>query len=122
MAKVLGIGGVFFKSTDPDKLTQWYAEHLGLKVEKYGGVRFDPEQMPKGGTTLWNPFKAETEHFQPSAKDFMFNFIVDDVDAALSQAAAGGAQLVGTPESYDYGRFGWFIDPDGNKIELWQPK
>ncbi len=121
MAKAIGIGGVFFKSADPQKLTSWYATHLGLKIDDFGGVRFDPATLPSGAYAVWCPFATATEYFLPSQKEFMPNLIVDDVDAALRQVAAGGARLIGNAESYDYGRFGWFMDPDGNKIELWQP-
>jgi len=122
MAKVLGIGGVFFKSPDPEKLSAWYVKHLGMTVEKYGGVKFEPGMMPPGGCTLWNPFKQSTDYFAPSTKDFMLNLIVDDVAAALEQVKAGGAQIIGEIADYDYGRFGHFVDPDGNKVELWEPK
>jgi predicted enzyme related to lactoylglutathione lyase len=122
MAKVLGIGGVFFKSPDPGKLSAWYTEHLGMTVEQYGGVKFAPATMPPGGCTLWNPFKASTDYFAPSTKEFMLNLIVDDVEGVLQRAAAGGAQIIGEVAEYDFGRFGHFVDPDGNKIELWTPK
>jgi len=122
MAKALGIGGVFFKSADPKKLTAWYAEHLGMTIEAYGAVKFLPTALPPGGSTVWNPFKATTDYFAPSTKDFMINLIVDDVSGALQQVQTGGAQIVGEIADYDFGRFGHFIDPDGNKIELWEPK
>jgi predicted enzyme related to lactoylglutathione lyase len=122
MARVLGIGGVFFKSADPKKLAQWYATHLGVKVEDYGAVSFKPKDLPEGAATVWSPFAATTEYFAPSTKEFMLNLIVDDVDAVLRDAQAGGATVVGDIADYDYGRFGHFIDPDGNKIELWMPK
>ena len=122
MAKALGIGGVFFKSADPKKLLEWYATHLGLKVEQYGAVTFEPKALPPGAKTVWTPFKADTDYFAPSSKEFMFNLIVDDVAGALRQVAEGGAQVVGEIADYPYGRFGHFIDPDGNKIELWEPK
>jgi predicted enzyme related to lactoylglutathione lyase len=122
MAKALGIGGVFFKSVDPQKLTAWYAQYLGLSIDDFGGVRFLPESLPIGAATVWCPFHASTEYFRPSLKELMLNFIVDDLEAALLQVQQGGARLIGGIESYDYGRFGWFVDPEGNKIELWQPK
>lgn len=122
MAKALGIGGIFFKSTDPKKLAQWYATHLGFSVEDYGGVAFDPTGLPSGSRTVWSPFSADTTYFAPSDKEFMINLVVDDVSGALQQAAGGGAQVVGEISDYPYGRFGHFIDPDGNKIELWEPK
>jgi predicted enzyme related to lactoylglutathione lyase len=120
-ARILGIGGVFFKSPDPQRLTDWYAANLGLQIDDFGGVRFDSRMLPHDSRTVWCPFKPGTEYFNPSTRDFMLNFVVDDVDAALRQIAAGGAKVIGNVEQYDYGRFGWFVDPDGNKIELWQP-
>jgi predicted enzyme related to lactoylglutathione lyase len=77
--------------------------------------------MPPNGLTVWSPFPADTDYFSPSEKQFMFNLVVDDLEEALAQVQKGGASLVGKIEKYDYGRFGWFIDPDGNKVELWQP-
>jgi predicted enzyme related to lactoylglutathione lyase len=121
VARALGIGGVFFKSDDPQRLTEWYATHLGMQIEDFGGVRFDPHALPVETHTVWSPFKATTEYFRPSTREFMLNLVVDDVDMALLQVAAGGGKVVGNVEQYDYARFGWFIDPDGNKIELWQP-
>jgi predicted enzyme related to lactoylglutathione lyase len=121
MAKVLGVGGVFFKSPDPVKLYEWYAEWLGFKAEPDSGYGFQPTNMPRQSFTVWSAFKASTKYFQPSSKEFMFNLVVDDLAGALSQVKQGGAQLVGGVEEFDYGRFGWFIDPDGNKVELWEP-
>ena len=120
MAKVLGIGGVFFKSSDPARLRAWYGRWLGLPVDDYG-ASLTPATIPPGGYTVWSPFAADTNYFAPSQASFMINLIVDDVDAALAQVREGGAQVVGAPEQHDYGRFGWFLDPDGNKVELWQP-
>jgi len=121
MAKVLGVGGVFFKSPDPQKLYDWYARWLGFKAEPQSGMRFLPQDMPKNSLTVWSAFESTTGYFAPSTKDFMFNLVVDDLEGALHQVQAGGAELVGDVEQYDYGRFGWFIDPDGNKVELWEP-
>jgi predicted enzyme related to lactoylglutathione lyase len=124
MAKVLGVGGVFFKSPDPARLTGWYAEWLGLPLMTEAGAAFAafaPAAMPAGAYTVWSPFVAGTTYFAPSAKDFMFNLVVDNLDEALRQVQAGGAQLAGEVEDSAQGRFGWFVDPDGNKVELWQP-
>lgn len=122
MASVLGLGGIFFKSKDPKALGAWYQEHLGLDVDpSFGGVSFQPSNMPQGGYSLWSPFQADTDYFKPSDQPFMINLIVDDVDAALAQVQAGGAVLVGEPEHSEFGSFGWFMDPDGNKVELWKP-
>jgi len=121
MAKVLGIGGIFFKSKDPKALTAWYGKWLSIPIDEHGYVSLLPASMPKGGYSVWSPFKQDTGYFEPSGKDFMMNLIVDDLDQALAQVVAGGAELSGEPEEHEYGRFGWFLDPDGNKIELWQP-
>lgn len=120
MAKVLGIGGIFFKSKDPQALIAWYQKTLGFSSESADYVSFAPATMPDGGCTVFSPFKDSTDYFAPSQREFMFNLVVDDLDGALSQVAAAGAELVGEVESYSYGRFGRFMDPDGNKIELWQ--
>ncbi len=120
MAQVLGIGGIFFKSPDPARLRAWYAQWLGIPADEYGAM-FSPATMPPGGMTIWNPFTATTDYFAPSQSSFMINLIVDDLDAALAQVKEGGAALAGDVQDHDYGRFGWFVDPDGNKVELWQP-
>ena len=121
MAKVLGVGGVFFKSPDPEKLYQWYERWLGFKAEPQSGMAFEPQNMPKGSVTVWSAFKSSTDYFAPSAKEFMFNLVVDDLRGALAQVKEGGAQIIGEVEEHEYGKFGWFMDPDGNKVELWEP-
>jgi predicted enzyme related to lactoylglutathione lyase len=121
MAKALGIGGVFFKCRDRRRLAAWYRKHLGLPVNERGGVEFDLNALPQGAYCVWGPFDASTGYFEPSRKPFMLNLVVDDLEGALAQVAEGGAERVDGIEEYDYGRFGWFIDPEGNKIELWQP-
>jgi len=124
MAKVLGVGGIFFKSPDPRRLLDWYSRWLGFQTlaGDEGSVMFSPKSMPENGLTVWSPFPAETDYFAPSDRPFMLNLVVDDLDEAIKQVAAGGVQVVGAIEKFDYGSFGWFIDPDGNKVELWQPK
>ncbi len=121
MAKVLGVGGVFFKSKDPAALGDWYQKWLGVPVEPPYGANFKPSSMPEYGLTVWAPFKADTEYFVPSKSSFMINLVVDDLDGALAQVVEGGAELVGEVQEEAYGRFGWFLDPEGNKVELWQP-
>ncbi len=121
MASVLGLGGLFFKSKDPKALTAWYAKWLNIPVDEQGYVSLLPATMPAGGYTVWSPFKQDTEYFKPSDQPFMMNLVVDDLDSALAQVVEGGAELVGEPMDEVYGRFGWFMDPDGNKVELWQP-
>lgn len=121
MARVLGIGGVFFKCRDRDALGAWYRKHLGLPVNDRGGVEFDLGALPPGAYCVWGPFDESTTYFAPSDRPFMLNLIVDDLEGALSQVAGAGATVVGEIEEYEYGRFGWFVDPEGNKIELWEP-
>lgn len=121
MAKALGVGGVFFKSPDPEKLYKWYGQWLGFETGAQPGVAFPVQDMPENGFVVWSAFKATTSYFAPSEKEFMFNLVVDDLEGALAQVKEGGAQIIGEIEKYDYGSFGWFIDPDGNKVELWQP-
>ena len=122
MARVLGVGGVFFKANDPRALGEWYSRWLGFSIEKeFTAAHFMPGDQPPGGYTVWHPMGADTNYTAPSEKPFMINFIVDDLDQALAQVAEGGAEIVGEKESHDFGSFGWFMDPEGNKIELWQP-
>jgi predicted enzyme related to lactoylglutathione lyase len=121
MAKALGVGGIFFKSKDPKALLAWYQKALGVPSESPDYATFFPAAMPAGSCTVFSPFMLDTEYFAPSASQFMFNLVVDDLDGALKQVLDAGATLAGDVASYDYGRFGWFIDPDGNKVELWEP-
>ena len=122
MARVIGVGGVFFKSDDPDKLYEWYAEHLGVRKNEGPGVSFLTVDQPDAGYLVWSVVKSDTRYFDPASKEYMFNLIVDDLDGALAQAQVGGAELVGEIVGDENGRFGWFLDPDGNKVELWEPK
>jgi len=102
MAKALGVGGVFFKSEDPEKLGKWYQKWLAVPVEHPYGASFKPEGLPPGGMTVWAPFSGSTTYFEPSTRDYMFNLIVDDVEEALSQVAEGGAEIVGEiQDEYD---------------------
>jgi len=122
-AKVLGVGGVFFKAKDPEALGQWYQKHLGIPIDpSWGGAAFTPDQMPDHGATIWVPFKANTDYFDPANQTHMINLVVDDLHKALTQVKEGGAELVGDTQNFDYGFFGWFLDPEGNKVELWEPK
>ena len=122
MAKALGVGGVFFKSGDPAKLSAWYEKWLGVPISGNDGASFHPGGMPRGGYTVWAPFPDDTKYFDPHKGSFMVNLVVDDLDGALAQVKEGGAKIAGEVEDYDYGRFGWFIDPEGRKIELWEPR
>jgi predicted enzyme related to lactoylglutathione lyase len=124
MKRVTGIGGVFFKSKDPKALGEWYRTHLGLNVEEWGGVAFKwvTTDNPTGtGTTIWNPFKEDTSYFAPSNASFMVNFRVHDLHALLAALRAEGCEVDPKVEESEYGKFGWVQDPEGNRIELWQP-
>ena len=124
MAQVKGIGGVFFKAKDPAKLQVWYIEHLGITPETDGYVSFWWKQVdkPEDQYTVWSPFPADTRYFEPSNAPFMINYIVDDLDGLLAELRAKGVQVDDKVEEMEYGRFGWAIDPEGNRFELWQPK
>ena len=124
MQRVTGIGGVFFKASDPKALGEWYRKHLGLDVEEWGGVVFKwvTTENPTGtGTTTWNPFKADTSYFSPSKAAFMVNFRVHDLHALLAALRAEGCEVDAKVEESEYGKFGWVMDPEGNRLELWQP-
>jgi len=118
---VTGLGGFFFRAENPDALKAWYKEHLGLPVDQYGCTFWWKDKNGNDGSTQWSVMKTATSYFAPSEKQFMQNFRVHDLDALLDRLKAAGVTIVGTPEAYDYGKFGWIIDPEGNKIELWQP-
>ena len=119
--KVTGIGGVFFKSKDPKALVTWYGKHLGLKTDDYGSTFWWKDINGADCSTQWSPFKEDTTYFQPSEKAFMQNFRVQNLEALLQNLKQDGVTVVGEIESYDYGKFGWILDPEGNKIELWEP-
>ncbi|MDR3445221.1 MULTISPECIES: VOC family protein [Dyella] len=120
MAKVIGFGGIFFKARDPSALAEWYAQHLGLPVEAWGGARFDDEPR-QPGYTMWSPFAADTKYFAPSTQPYMINFRVDDLDGLLARLRDAGVTVDDRVEDSEYGRFGWAMDPEGTRIELWQP-
>jgi predicted enzyme related to lactoylglutathione lyase len=122
--RVLGVGGVFFRSEDPARLGKWYAETLGLQVENWGtthGTSFAPADMPPNAFTVWSAFETGTEYFGNSGQGHMINLVVDDLDAALDNVRKGGCEPLEEREEHDFGRFGWFVDPDGNRVELWEP-
>lgn len=127
MKHVLGIGGIFFKANDPEKLAAWYQEHLGLEVEEYGGVTFregaggDESGPRRQAHTVWSPFAADSDYFAPSEKPFMINFRVADLDALLSKLRAEGVTVDERTEKSEFGYFAWAMDPEGNRIELWEP-
>jgi catechol 2,3-dioxygenase-like lactoylglutathione lyase family enzyme len=119
--RVTGIGGVFFKAKDPKTLAAWYRDVLGLPLESWGGamLRYDAPQHPP--MVVWNAFPASTNYFAPSTADFMINYAVDDMDAFLKRLSTKGVTIL-KREDDDNGRFAWILDPEGNKVELWQPK
>lgn len=124
MAKVTGIGGVFFKSKgDRAALAEWYRKNLGVQVESYGGAVFHWRDDPGVGeaATAWHIADAASKWFQPSDAPFMINYRVDDLDEMLAGLRAAGVQVVGGPDADENGKFAWVLDPDGNKVELWQP-
>ena len=144
MARVTGVGGVFLRSHDPKRLAEWYAKHLGLKVESYGGVSFRwSDEVPKGtGVTAWSVFPEETKYFSPSSaapsaspgsehapnlpsgttQQVMINYRVDDLPALLVSLRAAGVWIDPKQQDEGYGRFAWIQDCDGNRVELWEPK
>lgn len=124
MKRVTGIGGIFFKARDPQALAAWYRDHLGIAVEDWGGAVFrwtSPDNPSGTGTTVWCPFKADTDYFAPGAASFMVNYRVADLHALLAVLRAEGCDVVDKVEESEFGTFGWAVDPEGNKVELWQP-
>jgi predicted enzyme related to lactoylglutathione lyase len=121
MESVVGIGGVFFKARDPQALAAWYREHLGVPVES--GQTYGMLVSKAGGeATVWSTFPLNTDYFGKGPAPFMINYRVRNLDAMLSQLRAAGVPVDERVEDYDYGRFGWATDPEGNRFELWEPK
>jgi predicted enzyme related to lactoylglutathione lyase len=124
MKRVTGIGGIFFKSSDPARLHEWYRRHLGLEIEEWGGVAFPwkSAENPEGtGTTVWSVFAGSSDYFAPGNAAFMVNYRVADVRALVAALRAEGCQVMDKIDESEFGKFGWVVDPDGNKIELWEP-
>lgn len=124
MAKILGLGGLFFKSADPDATRDWYTRVLGIGFESWGGVVFLPEvaaALPGAGT-VFSPFGSTTDYFAPSEAPFMFNLMVDDLDGMLARCAAEGVEPIKLFPDEGNGRFAHIMDPEGRKIELWEPR
>ena len=119
--RVTGLGGVFFKCQDPKQLKEWYKNHLGIPVDDYGWTFWWKNSDGADCCTQWSPFEAETKYFNPSTKEFMINYRVENLEQLLIDLAAEGVTIAGKMETYDYGKFGWIVDPEGNKIELWEP-
>jgi predicted enzyme related to lactoylglutathione lyase len=124
MAKVTGIGGVFFKSrSDRAELTAWYRKHLGMALEDFGGaiLRWPDDKAEDRGLTVWHLADKDSQWFSPSDSPFMINYRVDKLDEMLAQLQAAGVAITAGPESHENGKFAWIMDPDGNKVELWEP-
>ena len=124
MKRVTGIGGIFFKAKSPEKLQAWYQQHLGIGVEGFGGHIFrwredDAPEQP--GSTVWSIFPADTEYFGTNNLPFMVNYRVDNLDELLAALKAEGVQVDEHIHEQEFGRFGWITDPEGNRIELWEP-
>ncbi|MBS0217170.1 MAG: VOC family protein [Proteobacteria bacterium] len=122
MKRVTGIGGIFFKARDPGTLSAWYRDHLGLDVTGWNGAIFKwGGDGSEPGMTIWSPFAADTTYMAPSTSSFMINFRVANIDALLAALRSEGCDVVDKTESSEQGKFGWVIDPEGNKVELWEP-
>lgn len=122
MKRVTGIGGIFFKSKDPAQLRDWYRKHLGIEAETWGAQlhwRDDPRNSE--AYTVWSPFANDTKHFDPSHASFMINYRVDDLDWLLTQLRAEGVEVDPKVEESEYGKFAWIMDPEGNRVELFEP-
>jgi predicted enzyme related to lactoylglutathione lyase len=124
MKRVTGIGGIFFKVRDPQGMRAWYQTHLGIDVQDWGGAVFSwagDDGKPADGSTAWNLSAMDSDDYAPSTTPFMVNYRVADLDALLQALRAEGCNVIGNSEASEYGKFGWVLDPEGNKVELWQP-
>ncbi|WP_371807798.1 VOC family protein [Lutibacter sp. B1] len=121
LKRVTGIGGLFFKAENPAELKEWYKKHLGFKTDDWGTTFWWKDSNNNLASTQWSPFKNDTPYFSPSTKNFMFNYRVDNLNELLKKLKEEGVSIVGEIEEYNYGKFGWILDPEGNKIELWEP-
>lgn len=124
MAKITGIGGVFFKTQNPKELAEWYKKYLGLNLEAWGGavLRWPQDLAEDKGATVWHVAAQDTKWFSPSESSFMINYRIDNTDEMLVQLKAGNVEIVKGPEYHENGVFIWIMDPAGNKLELWEPK
>lgn len=124
MKRVTGIGGIFFKAKDPVALRAWYQKHLGIDVQNWGGAAFtwaDDAGNPTKGTTIWSIGSNEGDYYAPSKSSFMVNYRVTDLAGLLETLRAEGCNVLEKTDDSEYGKFGWVMDPEGNKVELWQP-
>lgn len=123
MKRVTGIGGIFFKCQDPEKVKEWYKTHLGFELDAYG-AKFEWAQegdAANKGYTLWTPFSDKTKYFEPSTRDFMINYRVENLEALVEELKKEGVTILDAIETYDFGKFVHILDVEGNKIELWEP-
>lgn len=122
MKRVTGIGGIFFKCKDPKKIKEWYKTHLGLNTNEYGATFEwkDADDSTKKGSTTWSPFAESTKYFEPSSKDFMINYRVENLEALVEELKKEGVTVLDNIETYDYGKFVHILDIEGNKVELWE--
>jgi predicted enzyme related to lactoylglutathione lyase len=124
MKRVTGIGGIFFKAKDAKSLATWYKQHLGIDVQPWGGAAFDwtdADGKPVGGTTAWSVTSETSDQFAPSSAPFMVNYRVADLHALIKALKDEGCNVLDKVDDSEYGKFGWVIDPEGNKVELWEP-
>jgi predicted enzyme related to lactoylglutathione lyase len=124
LVRVTGIGGIFFKSDDPKSTMDWYRKHLGIEVDSSGGWAFewrDKRNSERIGCTVFSPFEHTSDYFEPSEQPYMFNFRVADLHGLLTALRSAGVHVIDKVEEHPYGKFGWIIDPEGRKIELWEP-
>jgi predicted enzyme related to lactoylglutathione lyase len=123
MKRVTGIGGIFFKSKDPKQLVEWYRKHLGIEAEGWNGFAFQWRDDPRAerGSTIWSVFPDSTKYLDPSDSPFMINFRVADLTSLLAELRAEGVQVDDKMEESEFGKFSWVMDPDGNRVELWEP-
>jgi predicted enzyme related to lactoylglutathione lyase len=119
--KVTGIGGIFFKSKDPKATKNWYSKHLGLNNDQWGSTFWWKDKEGNDCSTQWSPMKEDTDYYEPSKKEFMVNYRVENLEELLEELRKEGVEIVGEMQTFDYGKFGWILDPEGNKIELWEP-
>ena len=120
--RVTGIGGLFFKTEDPGATKNWYQKHLGFNTDDWGCTFWWKDKEGKDCSTQWSPFAKDSNYFEPSKKDFMFNYRVENLVELLAALKEEGVTVIDKVEEYEYGKFGWIVDLDGNKIELWEPK
>jgi len=121
MKRVTGLGGFFFKTDDPDGIKEWYKKYLGLPTDQYGCTFWWKDKEGNDCSTQWSPMKSDTTYYKPSTSSFMMNFRVENLVELLEVLKKEGVTVVGEIEQFEYGKFGWVLDPDGNKIELWEP-